>query len=156
VCVSLTCTTRSPAKPASRTGRHSRFSSQSQEPLIAQTARFFHALSDGDAATMRRVIEQFPEVARSSIHAACARCDADAVERWLAKDPATAKARFRDSGWTPLDCLAASPLFALDDAHRDGSVAIGRRLLALGADANTFTAAAERHERQAVRALSRE
>src|SRR5262245_25480640 len=112
---------------------------QSQEPLIAQTARFLQALPDGDAATMRRVIQQFPEVARTSIHAACAACDADAVERWLAKEPAAAKARFRDSGWTPLDCLAASPLFALDDAHRAASVAIGRRLLELGVDANTYT-----------------
>ena len=112
---------------------------QSQEPLMAQVARFLRALPEGDLATMRRVVEHFPQVANTSIHAACAACDQTAVERWLARDPAVAVAKFRDSGWTPLDCLAASPLFVLDDAHRDASVAIGRRLLALGADANTFT-----------------
>lgn len=112
---------------------------QSQEPLIEQVARFLHAAHAGDAATLRRVLEGFPEVARTSIHAACLACDRDAVEAWLARDPAHATARFRDGGWTPLDCLAASPRFAIDDAHRAASVAIGERLLALGADPNTAT-----------------
>jgi len=113
---------------------------QSQEPLIAQTATFLRALSEDDGATMKRVIERSPEVAHTSIHAACAACDVDAAERWLAKDAALATAEFRETGWTPLDCLAASPLFGVDPPHRDASIAIGRRLLALGADANTFTA----------------
>jgi ankyrin repeat protein len=92
---------------------------------------------------MQRVLEQFPEVARTSVHAACAAGDVEAVERWLTKDPAAATAPFRDTGWKPLDCLAASPMFAVDDAHGDASVAIARRLLALGADANSFTQPAE-------------
>lgn len=112
---------------------------QSQEPLIAQVARFLRALPEGDLATMRRVLEQFPQVASTSIHAACAACDATVVERWLAKDATLATAKFRDTGWTPLACLTASPVFRIDDARRDASVAIGRRLLALGADANSFT-----------------
>jgi ankyrin repeat protein len=112
---------------------------QSQEPLIAQVARFLQALPDSDLTTMRRVIEQFPEVARTSVHAAAAACDLAAFESWIARDPSSALARFRDTGWTPLDCLACSPLFAIDDAHRAASVAIGRRLLELGADPNTFT-----------------
>lgn len=112
---------------------------ESQEPLIEQTARFLRALPEADLATMRRVLEQFPEVARTSIHAACAACDADAVERWLAQDATLATAAFRDTGWQPLACLAASPMFAADDTRRDASIAIGRRLLALGADANSFT-----------------
>jgi ankyrin repeat protein len=109
---------------------------QSQEPFIEQTGRFLRALPENDGPTMRRVIEQFPEVARTSIHAACAACDAAAVEAWLAKDSALANAKFRETGWTPLDCLSASPLFTSDPA---ASVTIGERLLALGADANTFT-----------------
>lgn len=112
---------------------------QSQEPLIEQIARFLRALPDGDLAVMRRVLEGFPQVARASLHAACAACDPPAVEAWLARDPAQATARLRDGGWTPLDCLAASPLFAIDDAHRAASVAIGERLLGLGADPNTAT-----------------
>lgn len=112
---------------------------ESQEPLIEQTSRFLRALPEADLATMRRVLEQFPEVARTSIHAACAACDVGAVERWLTQDPASATAPFRDTGWQPLACLAASPMFAADDARREASIAIGRRLLALGADANSFT-----------------
>ncbi|HEY2954920.1 MAG TPA: ankyrin repeat domain-containing protein [Candidatus Eisenbacteria bacterium] len=112
---------------------------QSQEPLIAQVERFTRAFHDGDGATLRRVIEQFPQVARTSIHAACAACDAAAVEAWLARDPACAHAKFTRSEWTPLVCVAASPLFAMDEARAAASVAIGGRLLALGADANTST-----------------
>ncbi len=111
----------------------------SQEPLIAQVARFLRAIGHGDGATMRRVLETHPEVARSSLFAACAAVDRSAVEAWLARDATHATARFGDTGWTPLDCLAASPLFDADDVHRAASVAIGERLLALGADPNHAT-----------------
>src|SRR6185295_4812271 len=76
-----------------------------------------------------------------SIHAACIACDLDAVERWLAKDPAVAVAPFRDGSWTPIECVAASPLNTIDDDRRVASVAIAERLLALGADAHAFTLA---------------
>ena len=114
---------------------------ESKEPLVTQVERFLGALQEGDLATMRRLLEQVPEVVGSSIHSACAACDPTAVETWLARDESLVNARIRDSGWTPLDCLAASPLFGIDEAHRTASVAIGRRLLTLGADANTFTLA---------------
>ena len=110
-----------------------------QEPFIAQVERFHRALLDGDRATMVRILGAHSEVARSSIHAACAACDAAAFEAWLARDPSQALAKHGGHGWTPLDALSASPLFDLDDAHRAASVAIGRRLLDIGADANTFT-----------------
>ncbi len=38
---------------------------QSQEPLIEQVQRFMRAIHDGDGATMRRVLESHPEVART-------------------------------------------------------------------------------------------
>jgi ankyrin repeat protein len=89
---------------------------------------------------MRHVLECFPEVARSSLHAACAACDRPAAEAWLARDPSQVTAAIdRASGWTPLVCLAPSPLFAIEEAHAAASVAIGERLLAMGADANTST-----------------
>ncbi len=114
---------------------------QSQEPLIAQIQRFVGALHEGDGATMRRVLESHPEVARTSLHAACVSCDVDAVERWLAKDPGLAGAPFQGGGWTPIECVAASPLVAIDDARRAASVVIAERLLALGADPLAFTPA---------------
>ncbi len=90
---------------------------------------------------MRRVLAQFPEVARTSLYAACAACDAAAVEAWLARDPQQATAPFPGAeGWRPIECVAGSPLSVIDAEHAAASVAIAERLLALGADANTFTA----------------
>jgi ankyrin repeat protein len=111
---------------------------QAQEPLLEQVKRFARALHDGDGSTLRRVLESHPEVARTSIHAACVACDLDAVERWLARDPAAAVAPYRDGAWTPIECVAASPLPALDPARRAASVAIAERLLAHGADPHAF------------------
>ena len=110
-----------------------------QEPFVAQVERFHRALLEGDRASMARILAAHPEVARSSLWAACGATDAAAFESWLARDASLALAKHAGQGWTPLDALAASPLFDLDDAHRAASVAIGRRLLDLGADANTFT-----------------
>ncbi len=112
---------------------------EASEPLVAQVTRFLSALAGPDADTMRHVLERFPEVARSGLHAACAACDLPAVEAWLARAPEQWKARVGAGGWTPLDVLAQSPLFALDATHAAASVAIGERLLALGADPNTST-----------------
>jgi ankyrin repeat protein len=112
---------------------------QSREPLIAQVERFVRAIHDNDGATMRRVLESHPEVARTSMHAACIGCDLDAVERWLAKDSAAAVAPFRDGGWTPIECLAFSPIAVIDGARRAASVVIAERLLANGADPHAFT-----------------
>jgi ankyrin repeat protein len=112
---------------------------ESQEPLIAQAARFPARAAGGrprdhaprDRGVPRSCADQHPcRVRRVRRHGG----------RGLAgQDAALATAKFRDTGWAPLDCLAASPLFDVDAAGRDASVAIGRRLLALGADANTFT-----------------
>jgi ankyrin repeat protein len=116
---------------------------QAQEPLVAQLERFLLALRHGDAATMRQALQGAPAIARASVHAACAACDAALVEAWLAREPANAVARLGGSGWTPLNCLAASPLFALDASHAAASATIGARLLSLGADPNGFTPAGE-------------
>lgn len=109
---------------------------EAAEPLARQVARFLQALPGSDFDTMRRVLESHPDVARTSIHAACAALDPALVEAWLARDPALATARFADSTWTPLACVAASPLFRLGAERVNASVAIARRLLALGADPN--------------------
>ncbi|HTR97466.1 MAG TPA: ankyrin repeat domain-containing protein, partial [Candidatus Acidoferrales bacterium] len=110
---------------------------QSREPLARQIERFLFALVAGRPEAMRSLLERFPGIAGANLHFACAACDPDAAERWLVRDPAGATAPLNGHGWRPLDCLAASPLFSLDDAHRAASVAIGERLLALGADPNT-------------------
>ena len=128
---------------------------RSQEPMIAQLERFLSALPEGDRAAMLRALERHPEISATGIHAACAACDAEGVERWLARDPPLAVQPHAGRGWRPLDCLAASPLFDLDDAHRSASVAIGERLLALGADPNTFTSSNDGHSDVKLTALYR-
>lgn len=110
---------------------------ESREPLFAQVERFVRAWHDSDAATMRRVLETHPEVAKTSIYAACGACDEALVAGWLARDPALATAPYGATTWTALVALAASPLFSHSPAHAAASVAIGRRLLDAGADPNT-------------------
>ncbi len=115
-------------------------SSPDSEPYVQQVGRFLRALGEGDGETMRHVLERFPELARSGLHAACAACDLEAVDAWLARDASQATVGIGPIGaWTPLVCLAQSPMFGINAAHAAASVTIAERLLALGADANTFT-----------------
>ncbi|MBI5169260.1 MAG: ankyrin repeat domain-containing protein [Candidatus Eisenbacteria bacterium] len=109
---------------------------EAAEPLAAQLRRFVGAWHSEDAATMRHVLETHPEVARASIHTACGACDEGLVRAFLERDPALATTPFAGTSWTPIVALAASPLFATSPAHAEASVAIGRRLLDAGADAN--------------------
>ncbi len=111
---------------------------EAREPLAEQVKRFVRAWHDADGDAMRRVLESHPEVARTSLHTACAACDLALVEAYLARDPALATAPFAGTAWTPLVALAASPLFATSPAHATASVAIAERLFALGAGANDF------------------
>lgn len=109
---------------------------EAAEPLAAQLRRFVGAWHGEDAATMRRVLETHPEIARASIHTACAACDEGLVRAFLERDPALAIAPFAGTSWTPIVALAASPLFDTSPAHAAASVAIARRLLDAGANAN--------------------
>ena len=52
---------------------------ESTEPFNHQVIRFLRALGENDGDTMRHVLERFPEVARSSLHSACAACDRPAA-----------------------------------------------------------------------------
>lgn len=111
---------------------------ESREPFFAQVERFIRAWHRFDEATMARVLETHPDVAKTSIYAACAACDAALVEAWLARDPGLATATYGGSSWTALVALAASPLFSSTPERAAASVAIGRRLLDAGADPNAF------------------
>jgi ankyrin repeat protein len=113
------------------------------EPLVEQVKRFLRALHEGDSETVLEVLERHPDVARTSLHAACVACDPGIVERWLARDPTQATERLGGKGWTPIECLGASPVAVRDAAHMAASVSIAERLLALGADANSGTPAGD-------------
>ncbi len=109
---------------------------EAAEPIAAQLRRFVGAWHSEDAATMRHVLATHPEVARVSIHTACAACDEALVRAFLDRDHALAIAPFAGTSWTPIVALAASPLFDTTPAHSEACVAIARRLLDAGADAN--------------------
>ena len=110
------------------------------EPLVAQVQRFVHAIVEGDAATMQRVLAAHPDVAKTYLHTAAAAVDEATVNAWLARDASVAKQPLAPGrGWTPIECLAASPLAVLDPEGAAASERIARVLLAAGADANATT-----------------
>ena len=126
------------------------------EPLAAQVQRFVHAMVAGDAATMQRVLAAHPDVARASIHTAAAACDEPAVSAWLARGAAQATQPMAPGrGWTPIECLAASPMSVLDAGHLAASEQIARTLLEAGADANAFTNPPETEDGVRLTALYR-
>jgi hypothetical protein len=91
---------------------------ESAEPFIHQVTRFLGALGENDGDTMRQVLERFPDVARSSLHAACAACDRPAAEAWLAREPSQVTAGIgRTSSWTPLVCPRAVAIVRDRQAH---------------------------------------
>ena len=113
---------------------------ESLEPLVAQVQRFVHAMVAGDATTMQRVLAAHPEAAKAAVHTAAAACDEATVNAWLARGAAHATQPLAPGrGWTPIECLAASPLGVLDADHLAVSERIARTLLAAGADANATT-----------------
>jgi ankyrin repeat protein len=81
-----------------------------------------------------RVLAQHPEITRSSIHAAAAAADRDAVAALLDADPALAAREGGPYGWEPLLYL----VYARHDAglSEDAAVGTARLLLEHGADPN--------------------
>ncbi len=129
---------------------------ESLEPLVEQVQRFVHAMGAGDAATMQRVLAAHPDVAKAAVHTAAAACDEATVNAWLARGAAHAKQPLAPGrGWTPIECLAASPLAVLDPERLAVSERIARALLAAGADANATTNPPDTEEGVRLTALFR-
>jgi ankyrin repeat protein len=82
-----------------------------------------------------RVFAEHPDITRTSIHAAAAAADRDAVAALLDTDPTLAQREAGPFGWQPLLYLA----FARHDAGLSEEATLGcaRALLAGGADPNT-------------------
>lgn len=83
-------------------------------------------------AQAKALLDEHPEIAGESIHVAAALGDAEAIDRWLDKDPKLTGRRGGPYDWEPL-------LYATY-ARVPGrsSLAAGKRLVARGADANAF------------------
>jgi ankyrin repeat protein len=98
---------------------------------------FVEAATDGRTDRAARLHALHPGIANASFHAALVLGDARAVETHLAPDPGLAVRPGGPRGWEPLLYLCHTSLHQGPDARPDGLVAIGRRLLALGADPRT-------------------
>jgi ankyrin repeat protein len=99
--------------------------------------QFLAAVRSGSLAAAKRLLPQLPDLARDSIHVACAIGDADAVAHQLAQDPS--RATTEEGGWPPLMYACGSPLARLSSRHAAGILQCATLLLDRGVDPNTFT-----------------
>ena len=111
--------------------------------------RLLCATREGNLDAASRILTDHPNIPASSIHAAAAAADADAVAMWLERDSAAATLRYGADGWPPLLYLCASKVHSLDERRSEASVRSAEALLGAGADPNSFTLAdpADPHSR---------
>jgi ankyrin repeat protein len=98
---------------------------------------FVEAATDGRPSRAERLLAMYPRIAGASLHAALLLGDVATVESHLARRPELAREAGGPRGWEPLHYVCHDTLARSSVANADGLVAIARRLLALGADANT-------------------
>lgn len=97
---------------------------------------FIEAATDGRSDRAERLLALDPKIATANLHTALVLGRASAVESHLAEDPAFATQPGGPRNWEPLLYVCHTSLAGSSFAHPDGFVAITRRLLASGADAN--------------------
>ena len=106
---------------------------ETRGPAAAGKALVTAALR-GQKEAVAEILREYPRLSRASIHTAAALGDAVGVHDWLQHDPALARARSGEAGWTPL-LFACVGRVGGDDAAR---AECARLLLAAGADANEY------------------
>jgi hypothetical protein len=114
---------------------HARASHQELAARFIESACVVSAQRRGDARVARGILLHDPAVGRADLACAAAACEADAVRRLLAAQPALASAEVGPRRWPPLLYLCFSCL-AGDHERRAGALAIARELLDRGADAD--------------------
>jgi ankyrin repeat protein len=95
------------------------------------------AATDGRTSRAERLLALHPRIAGASFYSGLVLGDVATVESHLARRPELARAPGGPRGWEPLHYLCYDSLGRSPVADADGLVAIARRLLELGADANT-------------------
>ena len=98
--------------------------------------QFVRAATAGAAGRAERLLALYPGVASASLHAALVLGDAAAVEARLRAHPELATAPGGPQHWEPLLYVCHTCLHHGVSQRADGLLAIGRRLLALGANPN--------------------
>lgn len=99
-------------------------------------AAFIEAATDGRGDRAELLLVQHPAIAHSGLTAALLLGDAAEVERHLAAQPALAIAPGGPRQWQPLHYVCYTSVGTRSPEREAGLVAIARRLLARGADAN--------------------
>jgi ankyrin repeat protein len=102
----------------------------------AAVVHFVEAATDGRGDRAERLLALHPLIKSASFHAALLLGDEDAVAARLAREPALATQPGGPRGWEPLLYLCHSSVSRNAVANPERTVAIARRLLALGADPN--------------------
>ncbi|HEX7980641.1 MAG TPA: ankyrin repeat domain-containing protein [Gemmatimonadaceae bacterium] len=103
----------------------------------AAAREFVEAATDGRTSRAERLLALHPRIAGASFYTALLVGDVATVESHLAKRPELARERGGPRDWLPLHYVCYTTLAHSSAASADGLVAIARRLLELGADANT-------------------
>lgn len=98
---------------------------------------FIQAATDGRTTRAERMLALHPRIAGASLHTALVLGDAESVASHLGRAPELARAPGGPRGWEPIHYVCHSSLGRSGVASTEGLVAIARRLLALGVDANT-------------------
>jgi ankyrin repeat protein len=99
--------------------------------------QFMEAATGGRRERAERLLNLHPGIARANFYTALLLGDAATVDGRLTGEPALATAPGGPRGWEPLHYVCHSAVGAASPSREAGLVAIARRLIALGADANT-------------------
>jgi len=97
----------------------------------AAITEFIQAATDGRPDRAQRLLALHPKIAAANFWTALILGDAAAVDARLAKDPTLANKESGPRGWLPIHYICYTSLGS------DGLAGIARRLIALGADANS-------------------
>jgi ankyrin repeat protein len=98
--------------------------------------QFTEAATGGRRERAERLLKLHPAIAGADFYSALLLGDAAAIDVRLAEEPALATAQGGPRGWEPLHYVCHSAVGGASPSREAGLVAIARRLIALGADAN--------------------
>ncbi len=104
--------------------------------FAAAVDQFIEAATDGRSDRAERLLGLYPAIARANFHTALLLGDAVAIEARLAERPELARETGGARGWEPLHYVCYTSVGGRSGAREEGLVAIARRLISLGADAN--------------------
>src|SRR5437899_1705416 len=107
--------------------------------LDAAVGQFLEAATDGRGARAERIRALHQAIANATLYTALVLGDAHRVDARLDQDPSLATKPGGQRGWEPLHyvCHTAMAHDSSPSGRAAGLAAIGRRLIALGADPNT-------------------